>query len=145
MENNRLSFQTRKTRISIDYGRCVPAKEGASDGGAAKSINASPDEPAAAPAVSPASEKVETVEEQREEEVPAVKQGGSDIGSEVVAKEEMPTQVEEAKPGEENLTVKGEESQKSEYAQEGEPSKTGATEEAASLPGTADTPFLGPI
>jgi hypothetical protein len=31
MENNRLTFQTRKTRISIDYGRCVPAKELSSD------------------------------------------------------------------------------------------------------------------
>jgi len=26
-ENNRLHFDTRKTRISIDYGECIPAKE----------------------------------------------------------------------------------------------------------------------
>jgi hypothetical protein len=31
MENNRLTFQTRKTKISIDYARCVPAKENSSD------------------------------------------------------------------------------------------------------------------
>jgi hypothetical protein len=31
MENNRLTFHTRKTEISIDYARCIPAKEGSSD------------------------------------------------------------------------------------------------------------------
>jgi hypothetical protein len=31
MENNRLTFHTRKTEISIDYSRCIPAKEGSSD------------------------------------------------------------------------------------------------------------------
>ena len=31
MDNNRLRFLTRKTKISIDYARCVPAKEGSSD------------------------------------------------------------------------------------------------------------------
>jgi hypothetical protein len=31
MEKNRLTFQTRKIKISIDYAQCIPAKEDSSD------------------------------------------------------------------------------------------------------------------